>query len=76
MLQRLKEEEIWNLSPSEQDLVFSFIVQMMLGAEDLQAIFAFASQDPDIRTRLVVACLTEARRRGVPLVSPGDPSKI
>jgi hypothetical protein len=67
MIGRLEEKRIWDLAPTEQDLVFPFTVSMIQSRTDLQAVFSFSTAEADLRTRLVVACITRAREIGLDL---------
>ena|ERR1039458_9143291 len=66
-IDRLSETEIWHLRASEQDSVFPFLAQLLTEAQHLQAVFGFASQAPELRSRLVVACLVEGQNRNLAL---------
>ncbi len=52
---RLSEDDLWNLSPSEQDLVFPFVANLIQSPADLQAVAQFAASSVEQRTRLLVA---------------------
>jgi hypothetical protein len=67
MLARLDEKSIWTLSPTEQDLVFSLFVSLLSAESILQTLFSFATEDAELRTRLVVACINRAQELGCEL---------
>jgi hypothetical protein len=75
VLNRLEEKEIWDLSASDQDAVFPFLARLCETVEELQSVFSFAQQDPEIRTRLLVAVVETANKnRWVLLLEPAQGS--
>lgn len=63
-ISRLANKNIWQLSPSEHDIVFPFLTAIIKEKEDLQAVAQFAAEDPDRRVRLQAAAHETAKRRG------------
>jgi hypothetical protein len=64
VLARLSEREIWDLSTSDQDTVFTFLVRLVQSEEVLRSIFTFAGQEPEIRARLLVAAIEAGKKLG------------
>jgi hypothetical protein len=64
VLNRLSEQDIWNLSVTDQDAVFPFLARLVRSELALQSIFSFASELPEIRTRLLVAVIDVANKNG------------
>jgi len=52
-IERLQEEGIWNLSPSDQESVFSFLTRLLETKADLTLIAQFAAKEPSIRVVLL-----------------------
>lgn len=63
-IMRLNDEEVWRLSPSEQDLVFPFLAALFREPEHLQAIAQLAAAEPGRRVRLLEASQVAAKRNG------------
>jgi hypothetical protein len=57
---RLMDGDIWNLTPAAQDLVFSFVAQLIRQPEELTALYAFAVTEPLKRVRLLTALTSAA----------------
>jgi hypothetical protein len=64
VLNRLSEEDVWNLSVTDQDAVFSFLARLVRSELALQSILCFASELPEMRSRLLVAVIDVANKRG------------
>ena len=55
---------MWNLSPSEQDVVFPFITGLIDTQEVLREVAQFAADDFDVRARFLSASQATAQKRG------------
>ncbi|HEX8127728.1 MAG TPA: hypothetical protein VF527_01275 [Pyrinomonadaceae bacterium] len=62
--ERLSEEEVWDLSSSEQKLVFPFLAEMINTQEDLEQVAQFASDEVARRTFLLAECQKTAKTKG------------
>jgi hypothetical protein len=66
--ENLNATAVWNLSASEQDLVFPFLAELLASQEALQALGQFAAEAMDERLRLLVACQEAAKNKGWSIV--------
>lgn len=64
VLNRLSEQDVWNLSVTDQDAVFPFLARLVRSELALQSILCFASELPEMRTRLLVAVIDVANKNG------------
>jgi hypothetical protein len=64
---RLNEPDVWDLSPSEQNLVFPFLAELISAQEALQQVAQFAADEVVRRTHLLVACQVVAANKGWPI---------
>lgn len=62
--ERLGEEEVWELSYSEQKLVFPFLAEMISTEKDLEQVAQFASDDVTRRMCLLAECQRAAKTKG------------
>jgi hypothetical protein len=61
---RLSEKEVWDLSYSEQKLVFPFLAEMIKTQEDLEQLAQFASDEVARRMCLLEECQQTAKSKG------------
>jgi hypothetical protein len=61
-IERLQENEVWSLRPSDQELVFPFLTRLMDNKDDLKAIEEFAAKEPEKRGVLLKAARASRRR--------------
>jgi hypothetical protein len=58
-VERLREKEIWNLSPSDQESVFTFLTRLIETKEDLRLVGEFAAKEPQVRV-VLLECVKKA----------------
>lgn len=64
LIEQLSEPAIWKLAREEQQTVFEFLAELIPDRADLESLFRFAAEAPDVHNVLLTVVIAESRKRG------------